>query len=151
MQQFLNGWYLGLTEVFVQGDIWTIECSYKPQTRMLGKDVLQKTKRLCAYCIINWINTFQADDKLCNLTSGRNGTSDISADLLGAHAKGEEAVMEFVRERLDTYGQKDFYAPIPKMKLKTSKSLDVGKTFKKQTFILRSNRELFVGRFLVIG
>ena len=37
-------------------------------------------------------------------------TSDISADLLGTHEKGEEAVKEFVRERLDTDEQKNFYA-----------------------------------------
>ena len=83
-------------------------------------------------------------------SSGRNVTSDISADLFGAHAKRGGAVKEFVRERLDTDGQKDFYAPVPKMKLKTVKPFDVGNISKKQTSLLISTRELF-GCFLVIS
>ena len=77
-------------------------------------------------CITNWNNPFQAVDKLhhYHLASGRNATSDISTDLLGAYAKREEVFKEFVYERLDTDGQKD-YAPIPKMKPKTFKSLKV--------------------------
>ena len=112
--------------------------------------VWQDILRRIEICITNWINPFQGVDKLCHQSSGRNATSDISADPLGAHANGEEAIKEFDCERLDTDGQKDLYAPVPKMKLKTFKSLDVGETSKKQTSVLRSTRELF-GRFLVIS
>ena len=53
---------------------------------------------------------------------------------------GNEAIKEFVRERLDTDGQKDFYAPVPQMTSKAFKSLNVSKTSKKQTAVLRSTR-----------
>ena len=43
-------------------------------------------------CITNWVNQFQAVDKLCHQASGRNAADDISADMLGTHAKGEEAI-----------------------------------------------------------
>ena len=57
-------------------------------------------------CITNWMNPFQAVDKLCHLASGRNATSDISANQLEAHAKEEETVKEFVCDKLVTDGQK---------------------------------------------
>ena len=92
--------------VHVQGYVWTNHRPKGAGKRRVAED--KAAMRRIETCITNWINPFQADDKLYHLASGINATSDISADLSGAHAKGEEAVKEFVCERLDTDGQKDF-------------------------------------------
>ena len=97
----------------------------------------------------NWINPFLEDEKLCHLASGRNATSEVASDLKGAKAKGLSAVHSFVEDRLDTFGNKGFHDPIPKLQLKTFPSLKEKKISKsKQTAVLKSTRELF-GRLMM--
>ena len=134
MEQLLNGWYLVLTEV--NNCVFEGKCldnRMQLQTTDVGKRRVKEDDaavRRIETCITNWINQFQADDKLCHLASGRNATSDISLTFWEHMQRGGSC-------------QHYFYAPVARMKLKTFKSLDVSKTSKKQTAVLRSTHELF--------
>ena len=104
-------------------------------------------------CISNWVNIFVADEKLCHIASGRIVTDDIAHDLMNAKTKSETAIQILVSERLDSSGEKDFYAPIKRMNLKSFASLDKKKSANantQKTSVLKSTRELF-GRLMVIG
>ena len=77
MEQFLNEWHLRLCrDVSEQSNAAT---NHRPTDA--GKRRVAEAAVRIETCITNWINPFQADDKLCHLASARNATSDISAEL----------------------------------------------------------------------
>ena len=77
--------------------------------------------------ITSWVNPFAApEDVMSSLSSGTRSSIEVQADLLNAQEQGCKAFTKFIKERLKkkTTG---FYEPLPKLKLKTFKSMVVQK------------------------
>ncbi len=98
------------------------------------------------------MNPFNSDDSLCHLASGRVAPDNVAEDLLHAHQMDVNALKQFAEQRLDSDGEVDFYAVIPKLQLQTFATL--GKvthiTADSRQAVVKSTGELF-GRLLVIG
>ena len=64
-----------------------------------------------------------------NICSGAIATSDVPADLLQAHAKGEQELSKFVETRLRS-DKVSFFDRLPKLKLQTFSKMSQQKTVK---------------------
>ncbi|KAJ8042408.1 hypothetical protein HOLleu_13456 [Holothuria leucospilota] len=85
----------------------------------------------------------QKYEEFCHVPEG-----DVSVDILGAKAKGQEAFLTFVKERLLTE-QVDFFAPMKMLKTKTFKGAK--KVVKvSSNLALQEDRSLF-GNILVVN
>ena len=86
-----------------------------------------------------------------NMCSGAIATSDVSADLLQSHAKGEQEFSKFVETRLMS-DKINFFNRLPKLKLQTFSKMNQQKTVKVkgQDVIVRADRNLMV-RMLVVA
>ncbi|GAA6102813.1 uncharacterized protein LOC111194822 [Tachysurus ichikawai] len=100
-------------------------------------------------CMLNPFDTHQ--DGIVCLSSGAVAAEEIMRDLLIAPEKGENAVREFMDQRLISQSV-DVFAPIKTQKLKTFS--DQAKTKKTSTagkeVILRADKKLF-SRLLLVG
>lgn len=96
-----------------------------------------------------FLNPFSHEcEDLVHLTAGHVPEGDVSVDILGAKAKGQEAFLTFVKERLLTE-QVDFFAPMKMLKTKTFKGAK--KVVKvSSNLALQEDRSLF-GNILVVN
>ena len=65
----------------------------------------------------NWGNPFENRDSLVNICSGVEATQEIKHDVINARSIGESELNKFWTDRIQS--NKDFYAPLKKMKLKS--------------------------------
>ena len=74
--------------------------------------------------IENWTNPFAVpeQDEIVHLATGAMVTSEIKADLLRAHEKGEQAFSDFLEKRMEMSDTK-FHDPLTTMKFKCFKDL----------------------------
>ena len=88
---------------------------HRPTEIKKSEREVKKTKD----AINSFLNPFSIEnkDELIVLSSGAAASSDISADVLAADTKGEQARDEFITSRLQT-GQ-DFFAPVKRLNLQT--------------------------------
>jgi len=103
--------------------------------------------------VLQMINPFSgAHLELVNISSGVIAPPATSADLMNAYVKGENAVVQFMRDRLLS-GEVPFFSPISKAKLATfSKARGKSATLHQQTpkVEIANERRLFT-RLLLIG
>ena len=85
-----------------------------------------------------------------NICSGAIATSYVLADLLQAHAKGEQEFSKVVETRLRT-DEVSFFDRLPKLKLQTFSKMNQQKTVKVkgQDVIVRADHNLMVRMFVV--
>ena len=101
------------------------------------------------------INPFENDpevDGLVSLSNGVTAPDDVAADLSHAFDKGNEALKQFVSNKL-LMEEPDIFSTIPKMKLKTFDALNKPAsrtTSKSQVVSLKTDRDTFA-RLFVIG
>ena len=98
----------------------------------------------------NWGNPFENRDSLVNICSGVEATQEIKHDVINARNIGESELNKFWTDRIQA--NKDFYAPLKKMKLKSFGSLKVKKTIKlkEKSVVIAAERGLFA-RLLTIA
>ena len=86
-----------------------------------------------------------------NICSGAIATSYVLADLLQAHAKGEQEFSKVVETRLRT-DEVSFFDRLPKLKLQTFSKMNQQKTVKVkgQDVIVRADHNL-LARMLVVA
>ena len=96
-----------------------------------------------------WTNPFQEDPQdLTHLSTGVVAPLDVSADLLLAEKKGEDAYNDFQEQRLNT--GEGFYDSIKKLKLKTFCSGKQKKIINKnKEIMLKADRKLFGNMVLI--
>jgi hypothetical protein len=113
----------------------------KPRILTDERDV----KLLYSMMAETWKNPFElAGEELCSISTGSVPSPIAIHDMCNAKAKGEEAYQEFENERLSEDRTKNFFDPIPKMKLKTFENKTVkSKTSTEKEVELKADKNLF--------
>lgn len=112
----------------------------------------QQVQEVCS-TVVSMYNPFNAnetDDTLFNISSGFVAPQDVSRDVCEAHEKGENAFLQFAKERLQT-NSTDALKPMKLLKLKTFGN--IGKKtctkVKSEVVTLRGNRNLLMRLLMV--
>ena len=86
-------------------------------------------------------NPWAKEGDLTSLSTGVSATSEVHNDLLEARERGQKVVNKFIISRCSSASTSDYFDPLRKMKLKSSKDL---------VLPLRMDRALF-GRMALLG
>ena len=101
--------------------------------------------------IRRWINSFDKNEDLINISSGTVAADSLANDLLGARKIGEDCAEDFIKNRIVKHSV-EFFDPLPKNNLKTfsisNKKTTVDAKGKEE--ILVADRKLF-GRLAIIA
>ena len=94
---------------------------------------------------------FDASVNLVSLSSGVTASDEVKVDLLQSYSSGEQQFLQFVQQRLVS-STKNFFDPLPKLKLKTFTTLVRKKSIqvRGQEVVLHADHHL-MARFLVVA
>ena len=103
----------------------------------------------------NWNNPFDNEkQELICISTGRVASPEVEEDSLCAKQRGEQAFLEFSRQRIESSPpKKNFHDKLSKLNLKTFSELNKKKTIRKESgkeIILKADRMLF-GQIIVIA
>ena len=139
-----------MKEMIGMNDVTSINQKHKENSEPRKQRDEKDINSVCDLLKAN-INPFNPSDKVNSLLSGIMASDNVVADLENAYRLGESASEQFAQQRLLSR-QKDVFAPLPKLNLKTfSEMMKCSKMkFSKKHIVLKSDRDLF-SRMLVIA